>query len=144
MTAINKTEALKRLSILESETKELRKIIDAPVNITDRVKTFQDACNVLGITWDGAPSVLKQPDEVAYGQLKIIVGALNEGWTPDWNNNSEYKYYPWFKMDRGFVLNDVDYHCTDTHVGSRLCFKNEQLAEYAAKQFLSIYKAFMQ
>jgi len=116
--------------------------------ITDRVKTFEDACDVLGIKGEIFTASLHEDLAndcaaiKAFTKLLIITRALNEGWTPDWNNNSEYKYYPWFKMGRGFVLNDVLCLCTGAAVGSRLCFKNEQLAEYAAKQFNSIYKDF--
>ena len=108
--------------------------------ITDRVKTFEDACNVLGVT----PSFtsIDTSDEIAYKKLKIIVRALNEGWQPNWNNSGEYKHYPWFYMDpkRGFVLYYVYCNLTYSSVGSRLCFRSEELAQYAATQFVDLYK----
>ena len=110
--------------------------------ITDRVKTFDDACEVLGInrlTFSDSDT----PDEIAYKKIKIIVKALNEGWAPNWDNSSEYKYYPWFDMTKnGFsgVFSDRWFACTT--VGSRLCFKNAELAKYAGTQFNSIYKDF--
>lgn len=110
--------------------------------ITDRVKSFEDACEVLGIdphqVWiDGEDN-----DEVAYKSLKVIVKALNEGWTPDWNNSNQPKYYPWFELKGGFRLYDVSYYCGVSNVGSRLCFKSRELATYAATQFEDLYKQF--
>jgi pantothenate kinase len=112
--------------------------------ITDRVKTFEDACEVLGLQYPADYFRNDTPDEKAYKQIKIIVKALNEGWQPDWNNSNQYKYYPWFYMDvpSGFSLDNVGGNCTNSRVGSRLCFKSRGLADYAAKQFLDLYKQF--
>ena len=63
-------------------------------------------------------------DEKAYKIIKLIAKSLNEGWTPNWNNNNEYKD-------------------SNSNVGSRLCFKSRDLAEYAANQFTDVYKQFM-
>lgn len=68
--------------------------------ITDRVKTFEDAYNVLGINTGCVYSSSEDPDEIAYKKLKVIVKALNEGWTPDWNNDDQPKWYPWFELQK--------------------------------------------
>jgi hypothetical protein len=107
------------------------------------VKSFEDACEVLGI--DLEEHVLcsyNTPDETAYQKLKIIVRALNEGWQPDWNNSNQPKYWPWFEMKGGFRLYYVHFGYVGSTVGSRLCFKTRELAEYAAKQFQDLYKEF--
>lgn len=109
--------------------------------ITDRIKTFEDACKELGVQFQ-APTDCT-PDEVAYMKVKIIVRALNEGWVPNWENKSEYKYYPWFKMSSsgsGFSYVDCGFDNACSGVGSRLCFKSNELAIYAAKQFTEVYK----
>ena len=71
--------------------------------VTERIKTFEDACNELG---DEHPLVkeywgvininldIKQ-DLISYLKLRIICAALNEGWEPQFTND-EYRYYPWF------------------------------------------------
>ena len=71
----------------------------APKDITKRVKTYADACAVLGIEPMNETVLAKlgfTKDEIAYRKLKTIAEALNEGWRPDWANSSEYKYWPWF------------------------------------------------
>lgn len=68
--------------------------------ITERVKTFEDACQILGIDaeaiqeqWESAG--LDMIDEIAYQKLRIITAALNEGWEPDFTKPDEYRYYPY-------------------------------------------------
>jgi hypothetical protein len=114
--------------------------------ITDRVKTFEDACEVLGVGPSYSFNSTDSKDEIAYKKLKIIIQALNEGWTPDWSNSNQKKWYPWMKWNgSGFGFSDsyCDYWATRTCVGSRLCFKSEELAIYAAKQFEAIYNDFL-
>ena len=82
----------------------------------------------------------------AYLQLIIITRALNEGWEPDWTNGREYKYIPWFnnyQSGSGLSFDAADLWITRTHVGSRLCFKSEELAEYAGRHFLNIYNKYL-
>lgn len=78
--------------------------------ITERVKTFEDACNILG---ENHPCVIAynafehdvmaavDPKEIAdvaaYLKLRIIATALNEGWKPEFTEN-EYRWYPWFYL----------------------------------------------
>lgn len=110
--------------------------------ITDRVKTFEDACIVLGLQPTEITCAYDSADDQAYKKLKAIISALNEGWKPDWNNTNQPKYYPWFELQGGFRLHYVAYDCTYSSVGSRLCFKSRELAQYAATQFADLYKDF--
>ena len=144
---IDKKNALKLYPTASTEFKQM--LIDSfgekffSQKITDRVKSFEDACDILGISRD-QDLITDTADETAYKQLKIIAKALNEGWEPNWDNSNEYKWYPWFYMDSasGFRLNGVYFYCSGSHVGSRLCFRSRELAEYAAKQFEDLYKQF--
>src|SRR6185436_1679378 len=63
-----------------------------PKSIMDRVKTFDDACTVLGMR---QPEIIINETKgldndltsmAAYARLIIITRALNEGWVPDWKN----------------------------------------------------------
>jgi hypothetical protein len=119
--------------------------------VADRVKTFEDACNELGIDSTTAiPKVATDPlqkDERsiwAYCKLIIIAKALNEGWVPNWKDSSQYKYYPWFDLSSGSGLSYGAYvsQRSSSDVGSRLCFKSRELAEYAGKQFEDLYKKY--
>ena len=119
------------------------------MDIKDKVKSFEDACKVLDIT-PSVPVVTGIPEKyqkplIANYQLMVIAEALNEGWTPDWSNGEWDKWYPWFNMDNSssagrFSFGDSVNQYSISTVGSRLCFKSEELADYAGTQFLELYR----
>ena len=109
-------------------------------------------------------------DIMAYAALRVIVEALNEGWKPQFTKG-EWRWYAWYDLVSpeqiedmseeekcrvvgraslnafaygGLVYSYADYVSTasSTYYGSRLAFKNEELAEYAAKQFGEIFADF--
>lgn len=90
------------------------------------------------------PKDRRQQSVNAYEMLTYIVPIRRGKWTPDWNNTSQYKYYPWFWMDRkhGFVFDGT--YCASDHsgVGSRICFPSAELCEATAKEFLAIYRIY--
>lgn len=117
--------------------------------ITDRVKTYVDACVELGIEPETDESLSKlgfTKDEIAYRKLKVIAKALNEGWVPDWSDDDQYKYYPWLvysNSSAAFRFGTTDFTYTGTSVGSRLCFKARDIAAYAGTQFIDIYNDYL-
>lgn len=125
------------------------KFREKPKDIKERIKTFADVLNHFGIdeTYFNKQNEDLESDEVAYRKVKLIVKALNEGWTPDWSDSDQYKYFPWFNMSSssgaGFSYLDCDGWDAHSDVGSLLCLKNRDLAKYAGQQFESIYKEFM-
>lgn len=137
---MNKTDALKEVSQIENRLKELRKIIEQPDNITDRVATLEEAKAILGIKDDCFSTNKHSKRALAFQNLCIVIEALNEGWTPDWEDSNQPKYYNYFRMKGGFSCNLVNYNYTFTYVPSALCFKSEALARYCAKQFEQLYK----
>ena len=70
--------------------------------ITDRVKTYEDACAVLGIDpHTSMPDTSDCPKEdrrayIAFHKLVVITRALNEGWRPDWSNTDQPKWFNWW------------------------------------------------
>lgn len=116
-------------------------------NITDRVKSFEDACQVLGISTN-VPEVKGLPRKhqkaiIANYKLIIIAEALNEGWKPNWQDSDEYKYYPWFDMSNpagvgcSYTNNAASSTCANS--GSRLCLKNRELAIYFGQTFTDLF-----
>lgn len=123
----------------------------APKDITKRVKTYADACAVLGIEPINEAVLAKlgfTKDEIAYRKLKTIAEALNEGWRPNWADSNEYKYFPWLVYDTayaGFSCAAANYAASTTraYFGSRLCFKTRELAAHAGRQFEGLYNDFL-
>ena len=79
-----------------------QKVDNRPV--TERIKTFTDACNALGDEHPLVKEYLRVADGniilddlYAYLKLRIIVAALNEGWEPKFEKG-EYRYFPWFYL----------------------------------------------
>jgi hypothetical protein len=111
----------------------------------ERIKTFKDACGVLNINPENVFTEYDTSDEIAYKKLKVIIQAINAGWTPDWNDDNQRKYYPWFNLSSGFGFSSSACLCdyADASVGSRLCFESEEKCIYTTNQFLDIYKDFL-
>lgn len=81
---------------------------EQPRPITERIKTFEDACEELGndhpmvqawsSIYQGCEDWSKDSDiadVIAYHKLRIITAALNEGWQPQFTQEEE-RWYPWF------------------------------------------------
>ena len=156
--------------------------------ITERVKTYKDACKILGkdplekyidktVELENGEKFVSYSlplDEIAYIQLKTIIEALNEGWKPQLTEN-EYRWYPWFylytkeeikrkskadlKRQRGlllggsanggagcgfaYVYSHLTPSATGASLGSRLCLKSEELADYCGRQFIEIWFSYL-
>lgn len=109
-------------------------------------------------------------DIVAFAALRVITEALNEGWKPKFTED-EKRWYAWFDLVTPAEIEEMDdeakwrvvgrasnsayavgglvfsyaYYVSSfssTYHGSRLAFKSEELAEYAAKTFGELYADF--
>lgn len=151
--SIKKKDALKAYNNADASGKKLLMDLigpeQLPLNVMERIKTVEDACFELGVheadidlniqtaTFGDRVTALR-----AIAKLMVVAKALNEGWEPDWNNPNQAKWYPWFEFTgSGFRFCDsyYAYTLTDSAGGSRLCFKDKKLAEYAGKQFIELY-----
>ena len=119
----------------------------------------------------GYTSELVGKDLLAYIKLTIICEALNEGWHPQYTQN-ERRWFPYYELltneeiegmpeeEKSRVVGRAGCGAyaygglvysgavcvssySGTSYGSRLAFKNEELAEYAGKTFIDIYKDFV-
>lgn len=111
-------------------------------------------------------------DIMAYVTLRVITEALNEGWKPQFTEGERrwYAWYDFLTKEEvegmsdeekeerrvvgrasynayaygGLVFSYAGNVSSNSYTGggSRLAFKNEELAEYAAKQFGDIYADF--
>lgn len=148
--------------------------------VTERIKTFQDAREALGEdhpfcrTWKALSDKDAElaPNVEAYLELRIIVAALNEGWSPKFTED-EVRYYPWFWLYTEDELSDKDDEWKQEHAlmgtgdyeteyagfgyapspcapstavayfASRLCFKNRDIATYCGTQFIGLWADYL-
>lgn len=112
------------------------------------IKSYEDACKVLGVQPISENAVAAFPAEdrksmLAYHKLTIIARAINGGWKPDWNNISQYKYYPVFYYENaGLSYASTYITASGANIGSRLCFQTEAMSDYAAATFADLYTDF--
>ena len=115
----------------------------------DEIKTFDDACRECSMTEldfnENFGNKGLSIDTIAYEKLKIIIRAINQNWQPNWNDENQKKWWPYFNLSSGFGFSGsvYDYDFTGASVGSRLCFESKEKADYAANQFLKIYEDFL-
>ena len=125
---------------------------EKPKDIMERIHSVEDAIRCLGST-DEEVIILQKLQQVfsddshpvAHQKAVVLTKAFNEGWVPDWDNNNQVKYFPWFEMggSSGFRYDGYVNWDSGSAVGSRLCFKSGKLAEHAGKKFTTVYKQFM-
>lgn len=75
----------------------------------------------------------------AFEKECMIVSFYNKGWTPDFNNPKERKWYVWFYLDV-FRLNFC--YCCSSYsvVPARLLWKNEQDLREAVEIYKDVFK----
>lgn len=148
----------KARELYKSGSSELKSILEESFGkdffsqkITDRVKTYEDACRELSMNPLDKNKLIGfgfTKHDIAYKKLVTIIKALNEGWVPDVCDSSVYRWYPWFKTNGSpssfaFDVSGYGYACADAGSGSRLCLKSKELSEYCGKQFIDLWKQFI-
>lgn len=153
---ITQENAIKALTLAPKEMQPVLKALFGgavkiePKNIMDRISSFDDILELNPpspnekrlLDYNGNEGHMISAR--AYLMLSMISRVLNEGWKPDWTNQSQYKWIPWFKDGgSGLSLRAVDFWSTTAIVGSRLCYKSKELVEFAATKFADIYRDFL-
>lgn len=121
------------------------------MDITDRIKSYEDACEYLGvepIDEDKLMNLGLTTHDIAYQKICAIVKALNEGWVPDVCDSSVYRYYPYFRTNgspSAFAFYYSTYASSNAIAGSgsRLALKSEKLSNYCGTQFIELWKQFI-
>lgn len=135
-------------------------------NHYESIKTFNDAYEALGKThrlcldYNSRPSGCS-PALKAFLVLRIVVAALNNGWTPKSNDNSwmpvfyivpevkldgysESEREKMIKVQHGDKIDYIEIYAISESRQSvngsyELALKNEELTKYCAKQFSSLW-----
>lgn len=98
---------------------QLKEETNAKRQITERVKTFEDACREVGINPELYMSKYEgdSDDIIACMKLRVICHALNEGWKP-WFIYGESRWYPVIRLWTKKELSEKDEQYKITHIGT--------------------------
>lgn len=153
------------LTLVQNKKEDIRSVTERVKTFEDAVAELGEDNNLV-ITFkhfEAEGFAAGSEDLIAYLKLRIITAALNEGWTPQFTDN-ECRYYPWFQLysekdcfnlteyikrervvllcgNASFVGTRTSYSPSVASVplSSHLCFKTNELALYAGKQFVSLW-----
>lgn len=143
---MDKTLKLKKDKALEAYKNggsEIKKFLEQAygrehflTDVKDRVVDYESACREIGIKplTEADFGILPEKDRKRYFNRHVItitIRALNEGWEPDFQNHSQYKYYnyPYTDGKGGFSF-DCSCHHRSVGGGSDLYYKSEELARH--------------
>ena len=125
--------------VQEEEVQEIASYEDAKTYLGLSDEPLMTIC---GINKHHAKALL------ALSKLFTIAEAWNkeDGFVPDFSNEEQRKYFPWFKYNKGsagFVCAHTYWAATNASVGSRLCFATSERAFDFGKKFESLYNDFL-
>lgn len=144
------------------------------VDVDDEIADFKDAVEYLGLNGNdeyevygrekrGAGSLKKRDVEklvrelnprhvdalIALNELFTIAEAWNkaDGFVPDFSNNDQQKYFPWFVYDKDVARFVPCVSMPSAYIsallGARLCFKTEERSMQFAQRFAGLFNKFL-
>lgn len=104
------------------------------MNYTD-IKTLEDSFKYLNVESFNIQSDNTQRKElIAYENLKIVIKALNEAWASSCKTNTEIQ-----ECHISICFFAINRWYTYTNKESKLTYKSQEIAVYAANQFSELY-----
>lgn len=122
------------------------------------INNYEEAVEFLGIKdiyRDGEIKTVETTPKhykalLALSKLFVIAEAWNkeDGFVPDFSNENQYKYFPWFEYNKGaagFVCASTVWAATlsSEDGGSRLCFATRERAFDFGRKFEGLYNDFL-
>ena len=139
---IEKLPETKRKKLFSGLSDLINEVLKKEFDFRD-IKTYEDAVAAEPVSEDDRIFDTDQNWVVALKKLRHITKVINgKNVVFNWSDRNQPKWRPWFDLSSGFGFGDSD--CDFSHsysaVGSRLCFETEEKSDYAAKQFIDLYK----
>jgi hypothetical protein len=115
------------------------------------IGSVEDACKHLNFDINSIPDLSMLPGDLGEkfkaGILcAIFLMAINNGWTPDYKNSNQVKYYPWPWVSSsgfGFSGSDCSSVYSSASVGSRLCTDSSEKALWALEKCKEHYEKWL-
>lgn len=151
-----KIDEKQALKLYENATQEFKQILEDSFgkeyfnqDIKSKIKTWEDVLEYNNVDENAVlpwrnPKNKKQRSQNALAKIQLISETLNEGWLPDFSEQKEYKYYPYFKKEKsGFAVSSYYCYIYGAGGGFGCYFKSSELALYSANIFLDIYRDYL-
>lgn len=150
MEKVLKIDEKEALKLYPKASVEMKAIFEATFGkeffskkITERVSNLSDISEILGekLTMPFPfPSSKEEKSINAQYFLFKIASVYNEAWIGDWNNKSEYKWFPYFYKDgSSWVVYFRRWHGV-LRCPAGLHFRTKELAEDVVKKFRHIFE----
>lgn len=129
--------SLKNYSIEELKAEIESRNSNIPVNTEDifTCTTYEEVCRRLGEV-----EINDENKKVeSFKRIKQIERYFNQGWEPNWSNNNEPKWFPYFDFKNGwwvFFDSRLVFYCSVFQVGF---YKNEEISNHVGIYFIDIY-----
>lgn len=125
------------ITLTKDQLAEINKQTSKIKDYTD-IKSYEDACKLLKSAINKKASVIDKLQIIARAINKLIDNNTN---FPDWENTSEYKWYPVFKNVQGHGLAFGGSFDIDVSFSGMAAFiKNEEASNYFGKQFIGLFE----
>lgn len=111
--------------------------------IIENVKDYKTFCKVTGLKeWLAVEFLTKTNPVKALAQEKLaqIEYYFGKDWKKDWADHSQYKYYPYFNVDKSGGLGFVDCGDLGSTRGVVAYFETKEIATYVGKTYIDLYK----
>lgn len=145
---MKKEDAIKQLEYLQKEVDKLKAIIDKPLDILERIFTWEDVCKEDGICPINSLPFKNPNNKIerkinASFKLSKISDVLNENVSLDWLNQTSKKWYNWYKFTgSGWVFDGSDFSYCSSY-GQVAFYLTEKKAQHANEYFNKEYLEYL-
>lgn len=145
---MKKADAIKQLESLQKEVGKLKAIIDKPIDILERIFTWEDVCKedricpVNSLPFKNPSNKIEKRINANF-KLAKISDVLNENISLNWLDSNSKKWYNWYKYTGSGWSCDCSGCCWSCSGGEVAFYLTEEKAIHANKYFIDVYLEFL-
>jgi hypothetical protein len=150
---MNKDTINKEIKEYEKEITKLKKLLETPEApkkqlLIESIKSISDVYKELKrkeLTIEDFSFLPenRRKKALAFQQIQDICELFAEGWVINWDNRSQYKYYPYFYKENGsWLVAHVAYYYYRSSGGPGF-YKDEKTVKHCSTLFLEIYRTYL-
>lgn len=111
----------------------------------EEIKSYEDACRVLGVPQEKKETFTHEEDWNIH-RLRIVIKAANfldnnnAVWVPDFDNDMEVKYLPYFTNFPEWRLSFIVNYSLNSYIYYGFYYKEKATAEAVVNNFITLYR----